>query len=119
MERCLEPGCHFVAKSRAGLIAHMRAAHGANRGANRKALEKTLSILRGLGRVEDIDAVRIQTLRSLADELDRDPSNAQMWRTYREAIADMMRTDDDANDDLEKALAEIRSVSPLGHQTEA
>lgn len=114
MERCLEPGCKFVAKNRAGLIAHMRQTHGANRGANRKALEKTISILHGLGRIEDIDAARVQTLRSLADELDRDASNAQMWRTYREAIEDLMGPDDNGNE-IDQLIAEINSRAPVGN----
>ena len=118
MERCLEPGCRFVAKNRAGLVAHRRLAHGTERKANRRAAEKTLSILAGLGRIEDIDAARVQTIRSIADALDRDDSNAQLWRTYREAIEDLMRADDDANDDLEKALAEIRSAAPMGNPKE-
>lgn len=113
MERCLEPGCKFVAKNRAGLVSHMRAAHGSNRGANRKALERTISILRGLGRIEDIDAARVQALRSLADELDRDSSNAQMWRTYREAIEDLMGPDDDGSD-IDSLIAQINSRAPVG-----
>lgn len=83
-------------------------------GPNRKAAEKTLKVLQGLGRIEDIDAVRVQTIRSLADALDREDDNAQMWRTYREAVEDFMRTDDDADGSLEAALAEIRRAGPVG-----
>jgi hypothetical protein len=114
MERCLEPGCKFVAKNRQGLIAHMRQTHGANRKPNRKALERTLSILRGLGRIEEVDAARVQAIRSIADSLDKDDSNAQMWRTYLEALDDLMRQDEDADDELARALAEIRGASPMG-----
>jgi hypothetical protein len=112
--RCIEDGCRFEAKTASGLAAHMRQKHGTAAGANRRAAEKTLSILRGLGRIEDIDAARVQTIRSLADALDRDDGNAQMWRTYREAIEDLMRQDDDADDELAQALAEIRGTPTVG-----
>lgn len=114
MEQCREPGCRFVAKSMAGLKAHRRLKHLINAGANRREAEKMLSVLRGLGRIEDIDAARVQTIRSLADELDVDPSNAQMWRTYREAIEDLMRADENVDSSLEQALAEIRCAGQMG-----
>jgi hypothetical protein len=72
-----------------------------------------LAILKNLGRVEDVDAARVQALRSLSDAVDRFPKNAQLWRVYRDAIEDLLTQDDRANDDLEKALAEIRSAGPI------
>lgn len=89
------------------------------RGPNRRAAEKMLRILNKLGRIEDVDAARVQTIRSLADALDADGSNAQMWRTYRDAVEDMMRADEHADSSLAAALAEIRSAGPLGHTQEA
>jgi hypothetical protein len=86
--------------------------------ANRRALEVTLRILKKQGWFEDVDAVRIQTLRSLADELDRDGGNAQMWRTYREAVEDLMRSDDDGND-IDALIAQINSRAPVGDPPEA
>lgn len=89
------------------------------KGPNRKAAEKMLRILNKLGRIEDIDAARVQTVRSLSDTLDADGSNAQMWRTYRDAVEDMMRADEHADSSLEAALAEIRSAGPMGHPAES
>lgn len=89
------------------------------RGVNRKAAEKMLKILGDLGRIEDVDSARVQIVRSLADALDADSSNAQMWRTYRESIEDMMKADERADSSLEAALAEIRSAGPMGHPAES
>ena len=80
---------------------------------NREAADQMLDILKGLGRIEDIDAARVQVVRSLAEHVDRFPKNAQLWRVYRDAIEDLLSQDDRANDDLEKALAAIRSASPI------
>ena len=112
MTRC---ECGFTARTKAGLAVHQKAAHGESHASNRKALERTLTILRKLGRIEDIDAATVQTIRSLADALDVDPSNAQMWKVYREALNDLMEQDEHADDDLEKALAALRSTAPLVH----
>lgn len=56
---------------------------------NRSELERTLEAVKRLGRVEDIDAARVQAVRSMALSLDYDPSNAALWRQYREAIKEL------------------------------
>ena len=103
--------CGFSAKSAGGLGVHRRAKHPGEEppATNRAALETTLSELWRLGRFEKVDEARIQTLKSLAAAVDVDPFNAQMWRQYREALADVLRVDDDADDSLAAALEEIRS----------
>ena len=106
--------CGYVARSTHELSLHRREKHPDDHGPNRQAAEQTLAILRDLGRIEEIDAARVQTVRSIATALDSDDTNAQLWRTYREAIEDMMRADDDANDDLAKAIAEIERAATLG-----
>lgn len=116
-ERC--PECGFCARTSQGLAAHRRLQHATDLGRNRRAAERTLAILRQTGRIEDVDAARVETIRSLADALDQDGSNAQMWRTYREAIEDLMRADDHADDELAQALAEIRGATALGDAQEA
>lgn len=117
MATCLV--CGFEAKNGAGLSAHRRAKHGRRQGPNRRAAEETLAELRRMGRLEEIDAARVQTIRSIADALDVDDTNAQLWRTYREAIEDLMRADDDADDALTKALAEIAGATAMGDPPEA
>lgn len=103
--------------SGAGLASHRRAKHGRYRGPNRLALEETLAILRGLGRIENVDSARVQTLRSLTDQLDTDPSNAQMWKCYREALEELMH-DDRSSDVIDELLAEINRSPVMGHSAE-
>ena len=72
---------------------------------NRAQLERTLRELRRLGRVEEIDAATVQSLRSMAFALDADPSNAALWRQYREGVRELTADDDDGSADA--ALAEL------------
>lgn len=103
--------CGFEAKSVSGLKVHQRAKHEDAPAVrpNVDALEVTLGEMERLGRFEKVDAAVVQTLRSLAVSVDADPFNAQMWRQYREALTDVMKADDDADDRLTAALEEIRS----------
>ena len=82
--------------------------------ANRQAADKFITELRRLGRLEQIDVARVRILRGIADALDDDSQNAQMWRQFREAVEGMLRQDENANDGLEQALAELRRA-PVGH----
>lgn len=82
--------------------------------ANTEAIEATLATLTDLGRLEPIDAAHVQGLRSMAAALDRDPGNAALWRQYREALADLLEADSDADSDLAEALETIRSAAPMG-----
>jgi len=68
-------------------------------------LEETLKELRRLGRVEKVDAAAVQALRSMAWALDGDPSNAALWRQYREALREL--TADDSDGSADAALAEL------------
>lgn len=104
--------CEFVAKSGAGLSAHRRAKHPTG-GRNTDALTRTLSELERMGRLEPVDAARVQALRSMAVALDGDASNAALWRQYREALTEL-RADDDADDSFAQALAQIRGATPMG-----
>jgi hypothetical protein len=77
-------------------------------GANSEAIEVTLHALGEAGRLEDIDAARVQALRSMAEALDEKPFNSQMWREYREALEGL--TADDGDDGyLEALLHELSS----------
>lgn len=59
-----------------------------------------------MGRLEQIDAARIQALRSMADVLDRRPESPQMWREYRGALEELIAHDEDA--DLTELLAGLQ-----------
>lgn len=76
---------------------------------NVTALNATLSELYRLGRVETLDAAQVQLVRSLAAAVDADPGAAGLWRQYREALFDLLRADDDADDELAEALEALRS----------
>ena len=116
MKRCITCGEQF--ETGAGLASHRRARHRRVRGENRKAAEAMLAELKRFGRVDDIDIARVQMVRSLADQLDSDPSNAQMWRTYLEALTDLMGPNDDG-DEIETLIAQINSRAPVGDTKEA
>jgi hypothetical protein len=75
-------------------------------GANADAIETTLGALGAAGRLEDVDAARVQALRSMAEALDAKPFNSQMWREYRESLEGLTA---DGSDDgaIEALLAEL------------
>jgi hypothetical protein len=106
--------CGFHAKSEAGLASHRRAKHpaGSGQGPNASAVEVTLTELERMGRLEEVDAAQVAALRSLAQAVDWWPDNAQLWRQYREALADLTHDDDDG--ELDELLAEIRGGSEVG-----
>ena len=102
------PHCDFEAKTRTSLANHVR-----RQGPNERAIEATLAELRAMGRLEKIDAAKVQALRSIAEALDLNPFNSQMWREYREAIEGLTRNDggSDAVDDLlDKLSAPVRDA---------
>lgn len=74
---------------------------------NSLELGKTLAELRRMGRLERIDAARIQMLRTMARTLDAEPSNAQLWRQYREALKELTTSDDTGA--VDEALAGLFS----------
>lgn len=75
-------------------------------GANAEAMETTLTALQEMGRLEDVDAARVQALRSMAEALDAKPFNSQMWREYREALEAVLDDDSDTGA-LEGLLSEL------------
>jgi hypothetical protein len=114
MTPCPQPGCRFVAKSPAGLASHCRGAHASKGGRNRRELEKTISILKDENRIKDIDAAKLQIARSVADALDSDPSNAQMWKVYC-SLVDELTEETDASDETDDEVAKIRGTAQVGH----
>ena len=53
---------------------------------NRDAVEMTIEILYGLGRLEKIDSATVTLCRLLADSVDANPTSHGLWRQYREAV---------------------------------
>jgi hypothetical protein len=109
--------CHGSFKTPKQLIDHRRKKHTDTKGENRAAMEITLAELKRGGRLDPIDEAKVQMVRSLADELDRDPTNAQMWRTYDEVVKDLT-ADDTSLDDFDKLKEEILSRAPVGNPKE-
>lgn len=101
--RC--PDCEFEAKTRQSLAQHRRRQHPTV-GANAKAIEETLAELKRMGRLERIDAAKVQALRSMAEALDLNPFNSQMWKEYREAIGGLA-SDDSGSDSVDELLDEL------------
>lgn len=90
------PKCGFDAKSKSALAMHVRAEHSeAELGPNGQAVEVTLGELRRMGRLEKVDQAFVQALRSMAQALDVNPFNSQMWKEYREAIGGLLADDGD------------------------
>lgn len=84
-------------------------------GTNASELGKTIAQLRRMGRLEVVDAARLQMVRSIARAVDRDPQNASLWRQYREALKELVRRDDDENDvdaDLKALFGSVRDSPP-------
>ena len=108
--------CGFEAKTAAGLASHRRKhAEPDAGGPMAVAMEQTIVELKRLGRFEDIDAARIQSLRSMAASLDGHGHNSQMWREMREALNEVTKADDQADDSLAAALAAISGATSMGN----
>jgi hypothetical protein len=77
------------------------------KGPNRRAIDAVLA-----GLADPPDAATMQAARSIADSLDTDPGNAQMWKVYREVVAALLEGAG-AGDETEDELQEMRGA-PLG-----
>lgn len=108
--RC--PVCNFYAKTERQLVEHRRQEHPG--GPNARAILLTLESLGQDGRVEGERAALVQAVISLAESLDADPGNANLWRVYRESVTDLARIHGDADDGLAQALAEITRAGAVG-----
>lgn len=91
------PDCEFTARNSASLAAHSRRMHpSVADGPNVRAINVTLGELRRMGRIEPVDEARVQALLTMAEALDLNPFNSQMWREYREAIGGLIADDSSA-----------------------
>jgi hypothetical protein len=68
----------------------------------------TVEALKRAGRLEDIDAALVSGFLSIATALDDDPSNASLWRQFRDFEAALRTTGAAAHDnDLVALLAKV------------
>lgn len=79
-----------------------------------RAVQTTLDELERMGRLEPVDAGRVEALRQIAAVLDQSPKDARLWRELRDALREVTDADDRADDDLSAALASIGSGPSLG-----
>lgn len=100
--------CDFEARTRTGLANHVRRMHADQtpQGPNSRAIEETLAELKRMGRLEKVDAAKVQALRSMAEALDLNPFNSQMWKEYREAIGGLT-ADDRGSDSIDELIDEL------------
>jgi hypothetical protein len=78
-----------------------------NHGQNRKATEITIKALRDDGLISEVDAARIQIVRSLASLADAEPDNPVVWREYRLAEQALRKETEAHGDPFDKLLADI------------
>ncbi len=81
-------------------------------GRNRRAVEVTIEALNGAefdGTVRVVDEATLELVRSLADQVDADPGNAQMWRQYSEALKGLVPENVSANP-RDELMAELRAT---------
>jgi hypothetical protein len=76
-------------------------------GTNATALNRTLAQLQEMGRLEEIDAARVQMLRTMAATLDEEPARAALWKEYRAALKELMA--DDSSSTVDDAIAGLFS----------
>lgn len=77
----------------------------------RRAVEVALGAMEDLGRLEQVDAGLVASVRVLASVLDHDAGNAPVWAQFRGVLADLRGlnvADDDP--ELERLAAEMRAA---------
>lgn len=79
-------------------------------GRNASALEVMIAALDELGRLERIDAARVQIARSLAQLVDSLPENPLLWRQYRDAENVLRTVGESAGDDFSDLLRSLDSA---------
>jgi hypothetical protein len=112
--------CGFEAGTGAALASHHRWRHPQpvdveSDGPVLRAMRVTLGELDRLGRLELIDEAWREALLTLANTLDRNPTSATLWREYRETLTEVLRADEEADDELAAALAAINGAATVGN----
>jgi hypothetical protein len=82
-------------------------------GNNASELGRTLAELARMGRLERVDAARLQMARSMARAVDENPQNAALWRQYREVVKELVTDDSDSSvaDALAAVFSDVRDSS--------
>jgi hypothetical protein len=80
-------------------------------GNNASELGRTLAELARMGRLERVDAARLQMARSMARALDENPQNAALWRQYHAVVKELV-TDDSGSvgDAIAELFSEVRDA---------
>jgi hypothetical protein len=86
-------------------------------GSNRVAIQILIDTLWSMGRLEKIDSARIEICRLLADAVDANPENANLWRQYRESEEVLRSVGSKDVEDFNAVIASIWSDSPLRDAT--
>lgn len=73
---------------------------------NAEAVDATLAELYRMGRLEVVDAARVQAVRSMAASLDEKPFNSQMFHEYLAALEELT-ADGDSDGSVEELLREL------------
>jgi len=76
----------------------------------RAAVDETLTALDDLGRVDQIDAASVESVRVLADALDEDAANAALWAQFRAALTELRGLNDGGDDELAQLTAAMRAA---------
>lgn len=76
---------------------------------NVDACNASLEDLDKAGRISRADAARVKAVRTLAAVLDKQTTNSQLYREYREAWRELVGSDD-GGDDTSDVLAAIRNA---------
>lgn len=76
-------------------------------GLNQLATETTIQALTDDGLISEVDAARVQIVRSLATLADAEPDNPVVWREYRLAEQALRKETQAHGDPFDKLLAEI------------
>lgn len=69
------------------------------RGPQRRAVERTLRMLKGEGTLDRIPDALVELCRGVADACDCEPGNAALWREFRAALDDLREAAAGAPDD--------------------
>lgn len=85
----------------------VKIASKSNHGPNRSATEITVKALQDDGLISEVDAARVQIVRSLASLADAEPNNPVVWREYRLAEQALRKETEAHGDPFDKLLADI------------